>query len=108
LSTTICRDHAPGEAALWAYIDVRDVALACRLAIESPRVGCDTAYIAAPDSLMQEPTRDLVAKYYPGFELYAPGFGGRMSSIDVRHAADALGFKAQHLWEDEVKLEDVA
>jgi nucleoside-diphosphate-sugar epimerase len=84
---------------LWAYIDARDVALSCRLALESPQPGFDAFYIAAPDTLMHEPTLDLVNRYFPGVEQVAEGFGGRMSPLDGRHAEQGLGFKAQHTWE---------
>jgi nucleoside-diphosphate-sugar epimerase len=83
---------------LWAYIDVRDVARACQLAIESPRTGCDTFYIAAPDTLMREPTRDLIERFYPDLDRFAEGFGGQMSTLDVQHAADGLGFRAKYVW----------
>jgi nucleoside-diphosphate-sugar epimerase len=86
---------------LWAYIDVRDVARACRLAIESTRTGHDTYYIAAPETLMQEPTRDLVTRHFPSVGRFADGFGGRMSTLDVRRAADALAFEAKYSWHDE-------
>lgn len=93
---------------LWAYVDVRDVALACRLVIESPRVGCDTFYIAAPDTLMREPTLDLFKRYFPTVDRFAEGFGGRMSTLDVRHAAEALGFRAQYVWGNLVRPEDAS
>jgi nucleoside-diphosphate-sugar epimerase len=84
---------------LWAYIDARDVALSCRLALESPQPGFDAYYIAAPDTLMREPTLELVRRYFPGVEQVAEGFGGRMSPLDGRHAEQGLGFRAQYTWE---------
>jgi nucleoside-diphosphate-sugar epimerase len=93
---------------LWAYVDARDVALSCRLAIESPRAGYDAFYIAAPDTLMQEPTLDLVNRYFPELDRFAEGFGGRMSTLDVRRAAEVLGFRAEYVWNDMVRPEDVA
>jgi len=87
---------------LWCYIDVRDVARACRLAVESPRTGYDAFYIAAPDTLMREPTRDLIREHFPGVERIAEGFGGRMAPLDGRRAAEALGFTAQYTWQDAV------
>jgi nucleoside-diphosphate-sugar epimerase len=84
---------------LWAYIDARDVALSCRLALEAQQPGFDAFYIAAPDTLMREPTLELVERYFPGVEQVAEGFGGRMSPLDCRHAEQGLGFKAQYTWE---------
>jgi len=84
---------------LWAYVDARDVALSCRLALESPQPGFEAFYIAAPDTLMREPTLELVNRYLPGVERVAETFSGRMSPLDCRRAEQALGFKAQYTWE---------
>jgi nucleoside-diphosphate-sugar epimerase len=84
---------------LWAYVDARDIALSCRLALECPQTGYDVFYIAAPDTLMREPTLDLVNRYFPGGEQVAEGFGGRMSPLDTSHAEQVLGFEAQYTWD---------
>ncbi len=75
------------------------MALSCRLALESAQPGFDAFYIVAPDTLMREPTLELVNRHFPGVEQIAEGFGGRMSPLDSRHAEAGLGFKAQHTWE---------
>jgi hypothetical protein len=75
------------------------VALSCRLALECPQTGFDAFYIAAPDTLMREPTLDLVSSYFPGIEQVAENFSGRMSPLDCHHAEEILGFKAQYIWE---------
>lgn len=84
---------------LWAYIDARDVALSCRLALEAQQPGFDTFYVAAPDTLMREPTLELVERYFPGVEQVKEGFGGRMSPLDGSHAEQVLGFRAQYTWQ---------
>jgi nucleoside-diphosphate-sugar epimerase len=94
------------EFNLWAYVDARDVGLACRLALECPQTGYDACYIAAPDTLMREPTLELVNRYYPGVERVAAGFGGRMSPLDGRRAEQVLGFKAQYTWDMVFKPRD--
>jgi len=88
---------------LWAYIDARDVARAFRLALEYPQPGFDAFYIAAPDTLMREPTLQLVEQRYPGVRRVAEGFGGRMSPLDCRRAEKVLGFTAQHTWQQNVE-----
>jgi nucleoside-diphosphate-sugar epimerase len=92
---------------LWAYVDARDVGTACRQAVECRQTGHDAFYIAAPDTLMREPTLELVNRYYPGVERVAAGFGGRISPLDCRRAEQVLGFKAQYTWDMIVKPEDV-
>jgi nucleoside-diphosphate-sugar epimerase len=93
---------------LWAYVDVRDVALACRLALECPHTGHAAFYIAAPDTLMREPTLELVNRFYPGVERVAESFGGRMSPLDGSHAEQILGFKARYTWDMVVSPEEVS
>ncbi len=92
---------------LWAYVDARDVGAACRQAVECPQTGYDAFYIAALDTLMREPTLELVNRFYPDIERVAAGFGGRMSPLDCRRAGQVLGFKAQFTWDMIVKPEDV-
>jgi nucleoside-diphosphate-sugar epimerase len=95
-------DTAHNAFNLWCYIDARDVARACRLAIESPHTGYDAFYIVAPDTLMREPTLELVNKHFPGIECVAEGFGGRMAPLDGLHAEEVLAFRALHTWEEAV------
>lgn len=83
---------------LWAYIDSRDTAEACRLALEYQPPGFEAFYIAAPDTLMKQPTLELVKRYYPGIERIAEGFGGNMSPLDCRRAEKLLGFKPRYTW----------
>lgn len=83
---------------LWAYVDARDAALACRLALESPLSGYHVFYIAAEDTLMREPTLELVRRFFPNVERIAEGFGGRKSPLGTQHAAKVLGFNAQYTW----------
>jgi nucleoside-diphosphate-sugar epimerase len=92
-------DTANNSFNLWSYVDAHDVARACRVAVELARPGFDAFYIAAPDTLMREPTPDLVARHFPGVERVAEDFGGRMSALDGRHAREALGFTPEYTWE---------
>lgn len=94
-------DEKRNDFNLWAYVDARDVAEACRLALEYPQPGFEAFYIAAPDTLMRQPTLELVERYYPGVQRVAEGFGGRMSPLDCSRAEKLLGFKAQYTWEME-------
>ncbi|MGQ9684027.1 MAG: NAD-dependent epimerase/dehydratase family protein [Anaerolineae bacterium] len=92
----------------WAYIDARDTARAFRLALECDHRGYDAVYIAAPDTLMREPTLELLQRYHPGPYRIAEGYGGRMSPLDVSKAESLLGFRAEYTWDKVVKPEDLA
>jgi nucleoside-diphosphate-sugar epimerase len=85
-----------GTGALWSYIDVRDAARACRLALEANFAGHQTFNICAPDTIMATPTAELVAKYLPQVQFVREA-AGRWSGYDTAKAEKTLGFRAQHL-----------
>jgi nucleoside-diphosphate-sugar epimerase len=86
-----------GTGALWSYLDVRDAAHACRLAIEKDFAGHQAFNICAPDTIMDLPTRELAQRYLPkGVELRA-GLSGRSSGYAVAKAKSTLGFEAKLL-----------
>ncbi|HVV18239.1 MAG TPA: NAD(P)-dependent oxidoreductase [Pseudonocardiaceae bacterium] len=88
----------PGAAAreAWAYLDVRDAADAARLALTAPLTGVHPVYLAAPETLAPYPTEALIRRYHPTSEIRTP-LPGRTTPIDLRPAADLLGFTARHL-----------
>ncbi len=93
------RKDPANSNSFWTYIDVRDAALSCRLALEDTRPGHDAFLISAPNSYMDEPTVDLFNRYYPGIEQIAADFGGSSGVFDCRHAAERLGFNARYNWD---------
>lgn len=83
----------------WSYVDARDAATACRLAMETPLSGHEVFNIAAATSRYPEPTDELVRKYIPGARI-KEGHSGCWGGLDVTRAARALGFEAAHGWRD--------
>ena len=51
---------------LWGYIDARDGALAVRLALESDLTGFEAFIVASPDTVLERPSAELVARVLPG------------------------------------------
>jgi nucleoside-diphosphate-sugar epimerase len=92
----------PGERArtVWAYIDARDAATACRLALQAEFNGHEVMIVAAPNSSMREPTAELVAKHLDKRIPVKPGLTGNWSGVDSSKARSLLGFKAEHGWEN--------
>jgi nucleoside-diphosphate-sugar epimerase len=86
---------------LWGYIDVRDAAEACRLALDAPVSGADSFIIAAADTVMDRPSRDLLAEVYPGVELTRE-IGEFETLLAIDHAREVLGYEPEHSWRDEV------
>ena len=83
----------------WSYVDARDAAVACRQAVEAPLSGHQVFNIAAATSRYPEPTAELVRKYSPGTRI-KEGYSGCWGGLDVTGAAENLGFKAAHVWQD--------
>jgi len=90
---------------LWGYIDERDAAAACRLALEAPAeavAGSPSFIIAAADTVMNRPSADLLAEVFPGVSLTRDvGEFGTLLAID--RARQVLGFEPGHSWRDQVK-----
>jgi nucleoside-diphosphate-sugar epimerase len=86
-----------GTGALWSYIDVRDAAAACRLAVEKDFSGHEAFNICAPNTIMKEPTLELVRRYLPQVKLIKSGLNDNWSGYDAGKAERILGFRAVHL-----------
>ena len=91
---------------LWGYIDQRDVALSCRLALEADAgavTGSPAFIIAAADTVMNRPSAELLAEVFPGVRLTRDvGESGTLLAID--RAREVLGFHPEHSWRDHVTL----
>jgi nucleoside-diphosphate-sugar epimerase len=97
-------DPADRKWNLWGYVDERDVAASCRLALEAPAeavAGSPAFVIAAADTVMNRPSADLLAEVFPGVPLTRdPGEFGTLLAID--RAREVLGYEPQHSWRDHV------
>jgi len=91
---------------LWGYIDQRDVAQSCRLALEadaSKVTGGPAFIIAAADTVMNRPSAELLAQVYPRVKLTRDvGEFGTLLAID--RAREVLGFQPEHSWRDHVTV----
>jgi nucleoside-diphosphate-sugar epimerase len=86
---------------LWGYIDVRDVAQSCRLALDAPIQGAASFIIAAADTVMNRPSADLLREVFPDVKLTRDvGEFGTLLAID--RAREVLGFRPAHSWRDEL------
>ncbi len=95
------RGRASGQ---WAYIDGRDAAKACRLALEANFTGHEVMIVAAPESSMKQATDDLIKKHL-GRIAKKTRLKGNWSGVDSAKARKLLGFKAEHHWENYLKSE---
>ena len=84
-----------GGGAFWTWVDVRDAASACRLAMENNRPGHEAFYIAAPEIRLDMPIEDLLAQHFPGDYPVAPEIRGSASPVDCGKARRLLGWEAR-------------
>ena len=92
------------EFNLWGYIDARDVLSAVDKALSVPLKGAHSCAIVADDTLMDQPTRELVETRFPGTRVAKdhPEFGGAVSND---HARKLLDWKPAWRWRDVPELQ---
>jgi nucleoside-diphosphate-sugar epimerase len=81
----------------WGYVDARDVAQACRLALEAEVRGAEVFIIAAADTVMRRPNSELVAEVFPTVPL-RDGVGAHGTLLSIEKARRHLGYEPQHSW----------
>lgn len=86
---------------LWGYIDVRDAASACRMALEADVSGAESVIIAAADTIMNRPTRELLADRFPDVPVRRE-LGEFETLLSIDRARDLLGWEPVHSWRDEL------
>ncbi|MBP2706386.1 NAD(P)-dependent oxidoreductase [Microbispora sp. RL4-1S] len=86
---------------LWGYIDTRDAAAACRLALDAPIQGAESFVIAAADTVMNRPSADLMKEVYPEVEITRE-LGEFETLLAIDRAREVLGFVPRHSWRDHV------
>jgi nucleoside-diphosphate-sugar epimerase len=84
----------------WTYIDARDAATTCRLAVEARFKGHEVFIASAPKNCMIQPTLELVRKYLPKSPKIKKIAGTHWSCVDSGKARRMLGFKPEYLWQD--------
>ena len=89
---------------LWGYIDERDAAAACRLALTAAVTGSTSFIIAAADTVMAQPSADLMRQVFPGVPV-SPTLEGCASLLSADRARQALGFVPRHSWRDHIEAD---
>ena len=82
---------------LWGYVDARDVAQSCRLALEAEISGAEAFIVAARDTVMTQTNAELLAEVFPTVELRGDiGVNDTLLSIDK--ARRLLGYEPRWSW----------
>ena len=81
----------------WSYVDVRDLAVCFRHALEENVMGHHVFFAMADDVFATVGARELIERHMPDFVRFADNLTGN-SLYDLVHARDILGFSAEHTW----------
>ena len=86
---------------LWGYVDARDAAQSCRLALEAPVQGAEVFIIAAADTVMTQANHELIAAVFPNVPL-REGTGDHETLLSIAKARQILGYAPQYSWRDHI------
>ena len=84
---------------LWGYVDESHVAQSCRLGLEADIAGAEAFVIAAGDTVMQRPSRDLMAEVFPGVPV-RDGVDGHDTLLGIDKARRLLGYSPDFSWRE--------
>ena len=84
---------------LWGYVDARDVAQSCRLALRGDAGGAEVFIVAAADTVMNRPSADLMAEVYPDVEIRGE-LGEFETLLAIGKARRLLGYEPAYSWRD--------
>jgi nucleoside-diphosphate-sugar epimerase len=98
------RNPRSRRSGFWTYIDARDAAVTCRLALEAKFHGHEVFIASAPLNCMIQPTLQLVKRFLPRGAKIRKVSGTHWSCVDSSKARRVLGFKPEHVWQNYLKV----
>ena len=84
---------------LWGYVDAADVGQSCRLALGGDVSGAEVFIVAAADTVMDRPSRDLMREVYPDVPV-RDGVDGFDTLLSIDKARRMLGYDPAFSWRD--------
>jgi nucleoside-diphosphate-sugar epimerase len=84
---------------LWGYVDESHVAQSVRLALAADIQGAENFIIAAADTVMKRPSRDLMAEVFPDVPLTGH-VDGNDTLLDIAKARKMLGYSPEFTWRE--------
>lgn len=97
-------DPEQRKTILWSYIDARDAAAAYRLAVEADGLGSVALNIAANETSMDMPSKELMEKVYPEVTDFRINLTGFESLLSSEKAKKLLNWEPIHSWRQYVKI----
>ena len=86
----------------WPYVDVRDAATACRLALEAETTEHEALFIAAEDIRFDATTEVLLREFAPQVEIRTP-LQGKASVVSIQKAQRLIGYQPKNSWQTRSK-----
>lgn len=83
---------------MWPYVDARDAAHACCLALTATTRGHDAVFIAAADTRFDAPTEELLKELAPAHVEVRSPLPGNATVIDLGKAKRLIGFEPRYRW----------
>jgi nucleoside-diphosphate-sugar epimerase len=90
--------RTPSRFALYHYIDARDLARACRLAVLRPLSGTHTIYVGSGESSVAEPLSSLLPRLMPSIGDKAQALQGARAAVSIEKAKRLLDWEPKHSW----------
>ncbi len=84
---------------LWSYVDESHAAQSVRLALTADTRGAQAFIIAAADSVMRRPSRELMAEVFPGVAV-ADGLAEHGTLLAIDEARRVLGYDPAFSWRE--------
>jgi nucleoside-diphosphate-sugar epimerase len=84
---------------LWGYVDESHVNESVRLALEADISGADNFIIAAADTVMKRPSRELMAEVFPNVPV-AENVTGFDTLLSIDKARAVLGYAPKFSWRE--------
>ena len=84
---------------LWGYVDESHVAHSVSRALEADVAGADAFIIAAADTVMKRPSRELMAEVFPGVPV-RDGVEGTDTLLSIDRARRVLGYSPDFTWRE--------
>jgi nucleoside-diphosphate-sugar epimerase len=82
---------------LWGYVDTSHVAQSVRRALEAEVAGAEAFIIAAADTVMPQPSRELMAREFPGVPV-GGGLAEHGTLLGIGKARRLLGYDPEFTW----------
>lgn len=93
-------DPALFKRNLYSHVDVRDAAVACRLALETDGLSPEGMNITSSVTLSDVETPELLARYFPGVTDIREELSGYKALVSNGRAREALGWEPVYTWQN--------